>query len=348
VYTSGTTGTPKGILHTHFARERMASSLALAFGVRESSKTLLTTPLFTNGTWAVMLPTVLLGGTVVLMRRFDPKAFLNLVEREKCTHTLMVPTQFNMVLQDPDLRRRDLSSLEALVSVGSALRLETRTAILAAFPCEFYELYGLTEGVGTVIGRRHMALKPGSVGKPGTGNDIRIIDPAGRELPGGEIGEIVGYASGLMKGYYKRPDLTEEILWRDERGRTYIKTGDVGRLDEDGFLYLLDRKKDMIVSGGINVFASDVEEVFSRHPEVADVAVIGAPHETWGETPVALVIPKPGASIAEDELREWGNARLGKYQRVSEVRLWDHFPRNALGKVLKRGLREAYFSHPMS
>jgi acyl-CoA synthetase (AMP-forming)/AMP-acid ligase II len=148
----------------------------------------------------------------------------------------------------------------------------------------------------------------------------------------------------MMKGYLNRPEATADIIWRDERGRTYIRTGDMGRFDEDGFLYIMDRKRDMIVSGGLNVFASDIEEIFLQHPEVLDVAVIAIPHEKWGETPMALVRPRSGATTTEDDLRAWANARLAKHQRVNAVELRsEDFPRNALGKVLKRELRLPYW-----
>jgi acyl-CoA synthetase (AMP-forming)/AMP-acid ligase II len=146
-----------------------------------------------------------------------------------------------------------------------------------------------------------------------------------------------------MPEYYKLPEKTAEAIWLDKRGRTFLKTGDMGKLDEDGFLYILDRKKDMIISGGINIFASDIEEVLSRHPKIKDAAVIGIPHPKWGETPVALVILKEGLSASEDKVMEWVNTKIAKYQRISRVEFRDtDFPRNALGKVLKRELREAF------
>jgi acyl-CoA synthetase (AMP-forming)/AMP-acid ligase II len=174
---------------------------------------------------------------------------------------------------------------------------------------------------------------------------MRIIDDDGKELSQGEIGEIVGYGPGMMNGYHNRPAATEESIWRDDKGRTFLRTGDVGRFDEDGFLYILDRKKDMIVSGGVNVFASDIEEVFLQHPEVNEVAVIAVPHKKWIETPLALVRLRPGAGINEEDLKEWVNTRVAKHQRVSGVEFRaEEFPRNALGKVLKRQLREPYWS----
>ena len=162
-------------------------------------------------------------------------------------------------------------------------------------------------------------------------------------MPHGEIGEIAGYASGLLKEYHKRPELTAASIWKDDLGRRYMRTGDVGRLDEDGYLYVLDRKKDMIVSGGVNIFASDIEEVIGRHEAVLDVTVISVPDDKWGETPLALVIPQQGSQTSADEIKEWANTRLGKYQRVSGLEFRQELPRNALGKVLKRHLREPYW-----
>src|SRR5207302_4556845 len=162
--------------------------------------------------------------------------------------------------------------------------------------------------------------------------------------PRGEIGEIVGFASCLMRGYHKQPDKTREASWTDERGRTYLRTGDVGRLDEDGYLYLLDRKKDMIISGGQNIYPIDIEEVISTHPAVSEVAVIGVPDEKWGETPLALVVLRAGATVQTAELCEWTNAQLAAYQRVAAVEFRETLPRNQLGKLLKRDLREAYWN----
>ena len=175
------------------------------------------------------------------------------------------------------------------------------------------------------------------------GFELRILDDAGKALPRGEIGEIAGYGAGLMKGYHKRPEQTAALVWRDERGRSFVRSGDIGRLDADGFLSIVDRKKDMIISGGFNVFPSDLEEVIGRHEAVSDVTVIGIPHEKWGETPLALVIRKPGADASQPDVLAWANQRLAKHQRLGAVEYRDEFPRNALGKVLKRLLREPYW-----
>ncbi len=237
----------------------------------------------------------------------------------------------------------DLASMRMWVSAGSPFRTQTKQEVLQRFPGELAELWGLTEGVATTLKPEDMQRKTDSVGIPLVGWDVRIIDDQGRELPPGEVGEIAAFSAFLMPEYYKLADKTAEAIWINERGRTYLRTGDMGKLDEDGFLYIMDRKKDMIISGGINIFASDLEQVASRHPAVKDVVVIGFADEKWGETPVALVILNEGAAVSETELLDWVNPKLAKYQRLRKIVFREEdFPRNALGKVLKRELREAY------
>jgi acyl-CoA synthetase (AMP-forming)/AMP-acid ligase II len=344
IYSSGTTGMPKGIVLTHQARSLIALAAAVEYRVDSACTTLITTPPFTNATWVILLPSMAAGGVTVLLPSFSPQGFLDAVQQERATHTLMVPTQYHVILESPDLPQYDLSSLRIMISVGAMLPLPLKRRILERMGPGLLELYGLTEGVGTTLKPEDMKEKTGSVGTPIGNTDMRIIDDEGNELPVGEVGEIIGYSPIMMKGYLNRPEATADIIWRDERGRTYIRTGDMGRFDEDGFLYIMDRKRDMIVSGGLNVFASDIEEVFLQHPEILDVAVIAVPHEKWGETPLALVRLRDGAGGTEDELKEWANARLAKHQRVSAVELRDEdFPRNALGKVLKRELRLPYW-----
>lgn len=292
----------------------------------------------------LLLPALSVGATVVIMKAFEPTQFLGLVQRERGTHTFMVPTQYMAILEAPGFSTCDLGSLRRLVSAGAPLRRQTKEALLARFPDRLMELYGLTEGIGTILRPEHVQDKTASVGRPVFGFDIRIVDEAGRELPRGEAGEIVGFGPALMRGYHNQKEKTEEAIWRDEKGRSYLRSGDIGRLDAEGFLYILDRKKDMILSGGMNVFPSDIEEVLSGHPEVAYAAVIGTPHEKWGETPLALVIRRAEASVLAEALTEWANAQLAKHQRIAGVEFRADLPRNALGKVLKKELREPYWS----
>ena len=343
VYSSGTTGTPKGIVHSQQARVLFALTCGLEFRVHNETVSLISTPLYTNGTQLMYLPTILIGGTVVLMSSFDPLAFLGLVQSARCTHAFLVPTQFMRVMEHPRFGEFDTSSIEILLSAAAPLSMDTKAEILRRFPVSrLVELYGTTEGISTVLRPKEQSIKPGSVGKPRLGGDIKIINSDGRELPRGEPGEIVGSNFSMMTGYYKDPDRTSEALWHDSGGNPYIRTGDIGKLDEDGYLCLLDRKKDLIISGGINVFPSDIEQVLLKHPEVAEAAVIGTPDREWGERPLALVIKKNVESaISVEELKYWTNNQLAAYQRLVGVEFRDFLPRNDLGKVLKHELRRA-------
>ncbi|MAA88420.1 MAG: AMP-dependent synthetase [Haliea sp.] len=342
VYSSGTTGTPKGIVQTHRARQHWSYSNALELRMDHTSVALATTALYSNGTWFMLLPTLFVGATVVIMERFSPEKFLEIVAAEKVTHTFMVPTQYIGVLESDALKGADLSTLKYMLSAGSPLRQDTKSAILERLGPGLFELYGFTEGFATIC-RPEQQHKQGSVGTPVIGFDLRIVDEQGQEVPPGEAGEIVGYGGGLMKHYNNRPDETADAIWRDDRGRTFVRSGDIGKIDHEGHLFILDRKKDMIISGGFNVFPKDIEEVIGAHPDISDVAVIGIPDPKWGETPMALAIPVRGRHVDAGDLLEWANRQLAKAQRVKAVELRDEFPRNALGKVIKRELRAPYW-----
>ena len=344
IYSSGTTGTPKGILQTHRARQHWSYSNAIEMRFDDRAVALVTTSLYSNGTWFMVLPPLFAGATIVIMEQFSPAGFLEIVQRERVTHTFMVPTQFITILASPDLDRHDLSSLRVMVSAGSPLRDDTKAEVLRRMGRGLFELYGFTEGFASMIKPEDVARKRSSVGKPVIGFDVRVLDDAGNVLPWGAVGEIAGYGGGLMRGYYKNEAATAEAIWQDERGRTFFRSGDIGRIDDEGFLYILDRKKDMIISGGFNVFPRDIEAVVAEHPDVLDVTVIGVPHQKWGETPLAFVIPRPGAVPDAAAIRDWANARLARPQRLQAVEVRSEFPRNALGKVLKRILRDPYWS----
>ncbi|PLW83304.1 AMP-dependent synthetase [Kineobactrum sediminis] len=342
IYSSGTTGTPKGIVQTHRARQHWSYSNALELRMDHTSIALATTSLYSNGTWFMLLPPLFVGATVVVMEGFTPASFLELVAREGVTHTFMVPTQYIGVLESDNLDKADISSLNYMLSAGSPLRQDTKDAILQRLGAGLFELYGFSEGFATMC-RPEQQHKRGSVGTPVIGFDLRIVDEDGRELSAGEPGEIVGYGGGLMKHYHNQLKETDAAIWRDERGRTFLRSGDIGTVDEEGFLYILDRKKDMIISGGFNVFPKDIEEVLGAHPDVSDVTVIGIPDPKWGETPLALVIPVAGCEVDIAGLLAWANERLAKAQRLKSVELRNEFPRNALGKVIKRELRAPYW-----
>jgi long-chain acyl-CoA synthetase len=347
LYTSGTTGTPKGMEHSHFSRLLYPLVLGPLMNIDQSSRTVLVTPMYHNGTWVTMLPTLYYGGTVVIAEKFSSTHFQTIVEEHQCTNAFMVPAQILMLDADHGIDQSRLASMRNIMISGAPLPPDVLSRVRANLPgTDICEIYGMGEGFMTFASGHDAALnKPGSVGRPiaAADTDIRIIDENDRPLPIGEVGEIVGTSSFMLKSYHGRPDLTQESLWLDETGRTYLRSGDLGRLDEYGCVHLAGRKKDMINSGGVKIYSTDLEEIFMGHPAVLEVAAIGIPHTKWGETPLLLAILKPSARISEEELKDWGNARLGKTQRVARVEFRSTFPRNALDKIVKRELRAPYW-----
>lgn len=347
IYSSGSTGDPKGIEHSHFARHIYSLGFGPGLRMDRFSRPVCTTPLYTNGTWITMLPAVYWGGTTILMTKFNADEFFATVERERATHVFMVPTQYIVLTEAKAAANYDLTSMRVLLSGGQAIAETTKDKLNAVFPTgELFECYGLTEGFITLAGPEDKLLpgKGKTVGLPMFGGEIVVLDEKDRPLPAGEIGDIAGYGPALMKGYFNKTELTQRSIWRDSSGRTFLKSGDLGYRDEDGYLYISGRIKDMIKSGGINIYASDIEEVFMQHPDVIEVAAIGIPHEKWVETPLLLAIMRDGTTISCDELRKWGNAKLGKWQRVSEVEFRESFPRATHDKILKRALRDPYWT----
>ena len=339
IYSSGTTALPKGIVHTHACRMHWAFDCALALRYRSGCRTLCSLGLFSNISWVAMLATLLVGGTIVLLRRYTPATALALIERERITHGAFEPVQLERLLAAPERSRHASGSLETLMCCGSPLDPAVKRGFVAAFGCELIELYGLTEGIFTILEPEDLERKARSVGKPVLGSEIRLLGDDDREVARGAIGEIVGRSRIVMSGYHARPDADREAAWVGPDGRTWLRTGDLGRLDDEGFLYIVDRKKDMILSGGQNVFPADIEAVMRTHPGVADVAVVGVPSAKWGETPVAVVVARDGAPLDAAALLDWTNARVGKQQRLERVVGRAELPRNPNGKVLKRELR---------
>ncbi|HXZ59105.1 MAG TPA: AMP-binding protein [Steroidobacteraceae bacterium] len=339
IYSSGTTGVPKGIVHTHRCRLNWAVDCALTLRYRSDCVTLCSLGLFSNISWVAMLSTVLVGGTIVVMPHFDAAACAALIESERVTHGNFVPLQLERLLALPELSRHDLSSLDTIMCCGSPLPLEVKREFPRRTGATLIELYGLTEGLCTILAPEDFAAKTASVGKPFLGTDLRIIGDDGRELPADATGEIVGVSALLMQGYNGRDEASAEATWQGPDGRRWLRTGDLGYLDADGFLYVVDRKKDMILSGAQNVYPADIEQVMRAHPDVAEVAVVAARSAKWGETPVAIVVARAGSTVDRQALIEWTNARVGKQQRIADVVWRSALPRNANGKVLKRELR---------
>ncbi|MBW7836538.1 MAG: AMP-binding protein [Sphingomonadales bacterium] len=339
IYSSGTTGVPKGILHSHMGRSLFGVAFAAEYAMNEKTVSVLTTPACSNASWMLMVPTFYARGTLIFMQGFEARSYLAAVETFGGTHSFLVPTQIEAVLDYPDLGRFDCRTLKTVISAGSKLRDETKRRLSTFTGAGFFEIYGTTEGAGTLLKPCHLPEKLSSVGPPGACGEIRIIGPDDRELPPNTRGEIVGRNLFCSRGYLNRPDQNDELAWYDLGGRLFFRTGDIGYLDEDGFLYVVDRKKDMIVSGGMNVYASDVEEVLAQHPDVLGAAVVAAPHDKWGETPHAFVELREGAKIQAAVLRDWANERLNRHERLDAVTLIDSLPRNTLQKVIKAELK---------
>jgi acyl-CoA synthetase (AMP-forming)/AMP-acid ligase II len=344
IYSSGTTGLPKGIVHSHACRMAWAADMAISLRYHSGARTLVTLGMYSNITWVSMLSTMLAGGTLVIRSRFELEDCLQAIERERVTHFAMVPVQYQRLLDYERFEEYDLSSLVAYMCCGSPLSVAMKNAIRARIPGDLIELYGLTEGLVTILPPEDMLEKIASVGRPCPGQDIRIIDDEDTELPAGQAGEIVGLSRLMMTGYHNNQQETAAATWEDEAGRRWLRTGDIGRLDREGFLHLVDRKKDMIISGGQNVYPADIEAVLLLHGAVNETAVIGLPSRKWGETPVAIVVPRPGTVFDSDEFTAWANSRLGKQQRLAATIVVETLPRNPNGKVLKRELRSRYES----
>ncbi|MBP6901444.1 MAG: acyl--CoA ligase [Burkholderiaceae bacterium] len=346
IYSSGTTGLPKGIVQScgmRWAQVRRAP----ASGFGPEAVTLLAIPLYSNLTLTYLFSALGTGGTVLLMTRFNAGQYLQLAARHRATHSMLVPVQFRRLMDHPDFERSDLSTLTRKFCAGAPFAPELKAEVLRRWPGELTEYYGLTEGGGrTELQAHRHPDKLHTVGRISAGNDLRLIDEEGRELGPGETGEIVGRSATMMNGYHGLPEATRAAEWHDAQGQRFIRTGDVGRFDADGFLQLVDRRKDMIISGGFNLYPSDLEAVLRGHPDVADVAVVGVPSAEWGETPVAWVVARSGATASEAELRDWMNQRVGKTQRLHALRFTTELPRSAVGKVLKRELREAFVAQP--
>jgi acyl-CoA synthetase (AMP-forming)/AMP-acid ligase II len=257
---------------------------------------------------------------------------------------MLVPVQYQRLVDAPEFASTDLSSYRMKFCTSAPFSAALKRRVLDRWPGGLVEYYGMTEGGGTCVLAAHLFPdKLHTVGIPALDHDVRLIDEQGKEVAAGELGEVVGWSPlAVMTGYHGQPDKTAEAEWFDAKGRRFIRTGDVGRFDRDGFLTLVDRKKDMIISGGFNVYPSDLEAVLAQHATVREVAVVGASSAQWGETPVAFVVAHDGAAASAEELRAFVNDRVGKTQRLSAVRLVASLPRSPIGKVLKRELRAVY------
>ncbi|MCW5829831.1 MAG: long-chain-fatty-acid--CoA ligase [Deltaproteobacteria bacterium] len=342
-YTSGTTGRPKGVLLTH--RNMLANSWTGCIEKRiyPGEKLLHSAPLFHLAAISSFYSTALIGGTHVFLPAFDPKAVVDTIEKERITFCLFVPTMINMLLEMPGIEKRDFSSLKIISYGGSSIPVDRLRKAIEVFGCGFVQGYGQTEAapiLTTLRPEEHVLDGPlskrlASAGREAVGCEVRVVRPDGSDVtPGGEVGEVVGRGDNIMKGYWKQPEATAETL----RGG-WLHTGDLGWIDEDGYIYIVDRLKDMIISGGENIYPREIEELLYTHPKILEAAVYGIPDPKWGEKVIAAVVPRAGQSLTPEEVGSFCKDNLASYKKPREVLITDILPRNAAGKVLKTELR---------
>lgn len=352
LYSSGTTGRPKGVQLT---QANLASGIPLYPGLMHldgDAISLVAMPLYHIGGGGWLLAGHFVGATNYLVREIDPLALVELIERERVTHGFLVPAVLQFMLATPGVADRDFSALVSLLYGASPISEQVLADSVRTFGCEFLQAYGLTETTGTVVvlpaadhdpdGPNRHRLRAAGLPTPGT--DLRVVDAAtGAAVPVGDVGEIWIRSATVMKGYWHLPEATEDSI----RPGGWFRSGDAGYFDEDGYLYLYDRIKDLIVSGGENVYPAEVENVLMAHPGVADAAVIGVPDDRWGETPKAMVVratSPEGKGLTEAELIAHCRAQLAGFKCPSSVEWLDALPRNPSGKVLKKDLRAPYWA----
>ena len=337
LYTSGTTGTPKGAELTHDNLLRNVEASVDVFGLGADAVTLGALPLFhAFGQTCGLNATIAVGGLLTLIPRFDGTKALEIVERDRVTLFEGVPTMFGAMLHSPRAGEIDVSTLEVCVSGGAAMPVELMRAFEERFGCQILEGYGLSETSPVAsFNRRDRERKPGSIGLPLAGIEMRVVGADGAEVPRGEVGEIAIRGHNVMKGYWNRPAATAEVL--DEEG--WFRTGDIGRVDEDGYFFIVDRKKELVIRGGYNVYPREVEDVLYEHPAVREAAVIGIPHDDLGEEVAAAVALKDGAATSAAELRDFVKERVAAYKYPRVVWLVAELPKGPTGKILKREIR---------
>lgn len=347
-YTGGTTGRPKGVMTTHKNLISSCFNTALAMGVKHGHVFLNVAPMFHAGDAMGMFTFFFVGGTNITLSAFSPEAVMKTIEQKSVTHALLVPAMILAMLRYPQFGDFNINSLECIIYGTAPMPTDPLRKAIEAFQCKFLQVYGATETFVpmTILptedhvldGLPEQIRRMASAGREALGVEIRIVDNDDNEVPIGKMGEVIAQGDNVMKGYWNLDSLTKETLHNG-----WYHTGDIGRLDEDRYLYIMDRKKDMIISGGENIYPQEIEDVLFKHPDVAEAAVIGIPDEAWGEVIKALVIKKAGSVITEDELLEYCKQNLASFKKPRSIDFVDSLPRSTAGKVLKYEIRAKYW-----
>lgn len=347
-YTSGTTGDPKGVMLTQKSWASVAITLVMDYGPITEDDVLLNLQPLSHGAGFFVLPFFLKGSTNVLVPGFDPSVIFQTIEQEKVTVLKLVPTMLYQLLEAPEKTQYDLSSLHSIIYGGSPIARSRLIEAVQFFGKKLVQLYGQAEApmcISTLSKRDHIIDGPdeavrrlSSAGKPCTNVEVRIVDENRKDVPVGEVGEVIVRGLHLMKGYWNLPEATTEVL-KDG----WVYTGDLGYFDSKGYIFLVDRKKDMIISGGFNIYPKEIEDVISAHPKVKEVAVIGVPDDKWGEAVKAVIVPKKGIQVTEQEIIEHCREHMASLKKPKSVDIIEELPRNPYGKVLKTVLREPYW-----
>ncbi|MCZ8135155.1 MAG: class I adenylate-forming enzyme family protein [Porphyrobacter sp.] len=346
IYSSGTTGIPKGIVHSHQMRWRQFAATALSYlGAGLEVRSLASTPLYSNTTMVAFLPVLLAGGCVRVMGKFDCAKWLAHAQADRTTITMLVPVQYQRLMDFAGFDDFDLSSLKLKYCTSAPFSAELKREVLARMPGGLIEIYSMTEGgVVCLLAAHEFPDKLHTVGRPAPGSELKVLDDEDREVPPGTPGNLIGRSLTMMSGYKNRPDKTAEAQWIDPAtGEAWMRMGDIGRVDAEGFVELVGRAKDMIISGGFNIYPSDLEAELMKEPGIAEAAVVGVPSRKWGESPVGFVVLKDGADEAVASLgaiMAAVNERLGKTQRLAALHPIAEMPRSHIGKLLKSELRE--------
>jgi len=344
MYTGGTTGLPKGVMMSNRNLMTALISVGLEFGFNETDITCYVLPLFHVSFWPAF-GLLMVGGKVVINKKPDMNEIMRLIQDEKCTHINSVPTIYGWILQLTDVSAYDTSSLRKITYAGSPFPPEVLKSCIKAFGDKFSQAYGMTEALGATVLRENDHHLEGeksklllSTGKAIKCARIKVVDDNDQTLPSGEIGEIALQGKHVMMGYWKKPELTAEVMRNG-----WYHTGDMGYMDKDNYLFLVDRKADMIVTGGENVYPKETEDALYEHPAVMECAVVSAPDEKWGERVQAAVVLKPDAKVTEEELMEHCKSRLSGYKCPKAIEFWDAIPKTPIGKIIRKDVKKKYW-----